>query len=80
MFKVSPNPATEELKITWDLNTIAQGQVEIINMVGIVIDRLILDGNKGEMIYQLGKFSPGIYAVRLITRSTSISKRIIILK
>jgi len=80
IFNISPNPASNELRIKWNTNSLASVRIEIINMVGLVLDRINLDSGKGEISYQLNKFSPGVYSFRLISHSTSISKKVVIFK
>ncbi len=80
MLTVTPNPATEELNIKWNYNSLGQGHVEIINMVGLMLDRINLNRNKGEMIYAVGKLNPGIYLIRLTVGATAVNKKIVILK
>jgi hypothetical protein len=72
-FRISPNPATDEIFFTLPEGTNAGAVIEIYDMSGRQVDKLI-----NTKSYNVNKLPKGIYQVKLFTNEHIVSKPIIV--
>ena len=72
-FKAYPNPFKDELKIDYDLLPSQSGQVEIVNVLGEVVDQVRLESTSQRVSYNMGDHANGLYFARLIVDNKTIT-------
>ncbi|MDO9511454.1 MAG: T9SS type A sorting domain-containing protein [Bacteroidales bacterium] len=80
--EVSPNPASDNINIEWQLPEGCQvGQLKIFNIAGQEKYQLSLTGKTGNKSIDLQKFAPGVYLLTLsTTNQTLVSKKLSVCK
>ncbi len=79
-FEIAPNPSRAEFTISWSINTNYPISLELFDIKGIVVDRMLLSSNSGSIVYSSKDIPSGLYAIRIYGIFGSIIKKIIILK
>ena len=65
-FSLYPNPATSQATLKYDLATIESANVEVLDIVGNIVERFTLQSSAGILQLQLGsKYSAGMYVVQV---------------
>lgn len=75
-FDIFPNPATD--KVWLRMKSISEGNILITSVQGDYISAFNVNANWNEKNIPLGTYPHGIYLVTLRTRSSSLTKRIIV--
>ncbi len=75
--KIYPNPANEEINVSFNSDLAANTNIEIINTLGQTVQTINSDRSIRNINIPVGKLSPGIYIVKTISGNTIISERFI---
>jgi hypothetical protein len=77
-FSLHPNPAKELLNIVCGSVQKQKGEIEILNSLGMVVQRNMLAANTNKSLLDISKLSNGVYFVKLIVGSSSSVQKLII--
>lgn len=70
-FSLYPNPASSQATLKYDLATVDNATVEVLDIAGNVVERFPLQSTTGILQLQLGsKYSAGMYVVQVKSGST----------
>jgi hypothetical protein len=77
-----PNPFNEAVKLKYVLNTPYHqtGTLQIYNIRGEVVKEEIIRSEEGELIWNAGGFTSGIYFVRVRTERAQCTEKIVLLR
>jgi hypothetical protein len=75
---VIPNPATEKIAVSYDLAGRTNGEIEVIDQLGRLVDKFVISGREKSAIQiNISSLPSSEYFLRLSTPDGSISTRIV---
>lgn len=78
-FTISPNPASEIIRITFDLKKVTQNaQLQLFDLQGKLLRTLDLKQRSATLDWNIEDLSSGIYVVKLSAGSLALSKEILV--
>ena len=78
MFTLYPNPASDNLSISFDSFLEEQGSIEIINSLGMLVKSFHLQPNTNNAVLNIEGLSSGVYIVKLSIGGSTYDKKLII--
>lgn len=70
----SPNPATNIVRINWEIKTpLINAKLRITNSKGVIIEQINVDFTKGQYIWILQNILPGIYYYEIVNNDKQLA-------
>lgn len=79
-FNIYPNPAEGELNIQFTTEKSATYSIELVNMLGQVVETSIINANAGNNLVMMGteKLRSGVYMLRMNTGNSQIIRQVVV--
>jgi Pregnancy-associated plasma protein-A/Secretion system C-terminal sorting domain len=74
--EMNPNPAAQEVRITWSQNNHKPAQVQLINALGAVVWKQDVSG--GRQLLDVSQFPAGMYMLRVEQNGVSATKKLMV--
>lgn len=72
--QIMPNPATDEIIISWEkCNPNGINYLQIYNSIGQIVESIVIETENGNLIYDVRKYKNGIYTYELISENKKLS-------
>jgi hypothetical protein len=77
---VYPNPANEEVKVSFNLNGAASASVNVIDMTGKVVASQEAAAGSNAVSINTSNLSAGVYSVSFTANNTTVTKKLVVKK
>ena len=78
MFQISPNPANDKIKVTFEEESNQKIRVTILNVIGQVMLNKEYENQPGDIVLDLPSFDKGIYILVVARNDWSTSEKFLI--
>jgi Secretion system C-terminal sorting domain len=79
-FEVSlyPNPATEEVKVSFNLNGANSATINVVDMTGKVVASQVASNGSNSVSINTSVLSAGVYSVNFTANNTTVTQKLVV--